>query len=111
MLVISQKQMKIFQNTEIRKFEDRMLEHLRKVFPEETDAIKDNELLKLIQAGINNAQKYEMEMEWDIRRYIECSFLYGWDFDKNKKTEWAINILEDKSIGTREKMDKVGIKF
>jgi hypothetical protein len=46
-------------------------------------------------------------MEWDIRRYLECSVLYGWDFDQNPETKWAGDILNDPSMDAREKMDKI----
>lgn len=107
MLVIRKEQMDVFQKEEIRNFENRMLKHLRSVFPIQTRIIKDDELLKLIQAGINNSRKYDIKMEWDIRRYLECSVLYGWDFDKNPKTKWATEILNDKTIDARKKMDKI----
>jgi hypothetical protein len=107
MLVIRKEQMEVFKKAEIEYFENRMLKHLRSVFPIQTKIINDDELLKLIQVGINNSQKYGIKMEWDIRRYLECSVLYGWDFDENQKTKWATEILSDQSIDGKIKMDKI----
>lgn len=107
MLVIREEQMEVFKKVAIENFENRMFKHLRTVFSIQTMTLNDYELLKLIQVGIYNSKKYGMKMEWDIRRYLECSVLYGWDFDENPKTKWARKILNDQSINAREKMDKI----
>ena len=107
MLIIRPEQIEIFKQVEIKKFENRMLKHLRAVFPVQTKTSNDDELLKLIQVGIDHSLKYGITMEWDIRRYLECSVLYGWDFDQNPETKWAIDILNDSSLDAREKMDKI----
>jgi len=106
-MIIRKEQFQIFKNLEIKKFEYRMQKHLRLIFPAETMEIEDDKLLQLIQSGILNSKKYGLKMEWDIRRYLECSVLYGWDFDENTKTSWAMKILNNQKPNAREKMDEI----
>ena len=107
MLKIRPEQMEIFKQIEIKNFENRMVKHLRSTFPSQTKMSNDDKLLELIRVGIDRSLKYGITMEWDIRRYLECSVLYGWDFDESPKTKWATDILNDPNLDAREKMDKI----
>jgi hypothetical protein len=77
MFVIRNEQMEAFRAAFIGEFENRMLRHLRSVFPDQTLSINDQRLHELIRSGIDNSKKYGMKMEGDIRRYLECSVSMG----------------------------------
>ena len=107
MLMIKNKQMEVFKQHAKDIFKKNVFNHLRSVFPEETLLVSDEKLEYLINIGIINSQKYEISMEWDIRRYLECCILYGWNFDTDPNYQWAINILNDKDFDGKTKMDKI----
>jgi hypothetical protein len=105
MFVIRNEQMEAFRAAFIGEFENRMLRHLRSVFPDQTLSINDQRLHELIRSGIDNSKKYGMKMEGDIRRYLECSVSYGWDYDTDPNFRWAGEILHDEGMDGETKMD------
>ncbi len=107
MFVIRREQMDVFSQAEIKKFESRMILHLRSVFPDQTKNTSNPDLLKMIQLGIEKSAKYNIITEGDVRRYLECSILYGWDFDTKSEIYWAGEILRDDDLDGETKMDMI----
>lgn len=107
MLVIRKEQMDVFGNYEIRKFEDRMVLHLRSSLPEETKSITERVLREMIHAGIDKAESYQVTDEVDVERFLECVVRYGRVFDTDPKTSWAGEILRDESFTGTEKMNQI----
>ena len=107
MLKIRKEQMETFKNDILRKFEDKMFIHLRSQFPEETKQMEEPELREMIHNGIFHARRYKVTLEPDVCRYLECMVLHGVDFDTNPKTSWAGDILRDKGMSGREKMNRI----
>ena len=107
MLHIRPEQMDAFKDDILRKFEDRMAMHLRSQFPEQTQQMEEPELRQMINNGTFRARKYKVTLEPDVCRYLECMVLHGVDFDTNPKTSWAGNILRNKSMSGRDKMNRI----
>jgi hypothetical protein len=107
MLKIRKTQMDSLSEAMLKQFEDRMVTHLRAACPEQTQDLPESELRTVIRTGIENAAKYDITSEVDIRRYLECSVVYGLDFDTNPKTTWASHILNNKDLSGTEKMNRV----
>jgi hypothetical protein len=62
----------------------------------------------LIQYGIKRAASYGIQLENDVRKYIEVMLLLGPDFDKDPKYPWATSILTDKNLtDPKVKADRV----
>ena len=53
------------------------------------------------------AKKYDIKKEFDVRRYLEYGIGYGSDFDTNPETSWANKILNDNRLGGSKKMDRL----
>jgi hypothetical protein len=107
MLKIRKAQMDSLSEARLKQFEDRMVVHLRAACPEETRATTDSELRSTIRTGMDDAAKYEITSEVDVRRYLECVVVYGPDFDTNPKTAWAGPLLNHKQWSGTEKMNQV----
>lgn len=107
MLKIRQSQMDSLSEAMLKRFEDRMVMHLRAACPEQTRELPEPELRGTIRAGMGSAAKYEITSEIDIRRYLEGVVVYGLDFDTNPKTAWAGSILNNKKLSGTEKMNRV----
>lgn len=107
MLKIRKEQMETFKDDILRKFEDKMFIHLRSQFPEETKQMEEPELREMIHNGIFHARRYKVTLEPDVCRYLECMVLHGVDFDTNPQTSWAGDILRDKRMSGREKMNRI----
>ena len=107
MLVIRKQQMDVFRNYEIKKFEDRMVLHLRSGFPEQTKTIPEQALREMILTGIDKAESYKVTDEVDVERFLECIMRYGSDFDTDPNISWAAEILRDESFTGTEKMNQI----
>ena len=107
MLKIRAEQMAVLEAYMTRQFENKMIVHLRKNFPNETQESSENELRSFTQVGIRQAKGYGVELEKDIQGYLEMMMIYGIDFDANPKTAWAGEILRTKDIDGTTKMNRL----
>ncbi len=107
MLTIRKEQMEVLSRYMLKQFEDRMVVHLRNTFPDKTKDMPETNLHNLIQTGIEQSGQYDVELEYDVRRYLEFMMIYGSDFDMNPKTAWANEILHNKNMDGTFKMDLI----
>ena len=91
----------------LRRFEDRMISHLRSAFTEKTIGMEDKELRTIIQSGIKRAESYEVTDETDVERFLDCMVRHGHDFDTNPRTSWAGEILGRQGLSGTEKMNHI----
>lgn len=86
-------------------FEQRLLRHLRKAFASETRELSDPSLLERTRPSVQKAGEYGIEMEYDVVRFVDLTFLLGADFDSSPETPWAGEILQDKVLIGAQKAD------
>jgi hypothetical protein len=86
-------------------FEQRLLRHLRKTFPNETREMSDPSLLERTRSSVKKAGEYGIEMEYDVVRFVDLTFLLGADFDSSPETPWVGEILDDKALTGAQKTD------
>ncbi len=107
MLIIRKEQMDIFGRYMLKQFEDRMVLHLRSAFPKQTKDKPEPDLRLIIQLGIEKAASYDVEGEDDVQRYLGYMVIYGPDFDRNRQTSWAGDILRIENLHGKLKMDRI----
>ena len=98
MLTIRKEQIAVFGPLGKKVFEDRMLTHLKKVFPEQSESLGEPKLRETVQYGTQRAAAYSIVSECDVCKYIDVMILYGRDFDKDLNLRWAQSILENKAL-------------
>ncbi len=98
MLCIRSEQMATFFEYARRQFEDRMVAHLLRCFPDPVAALGEQETRKAVQHGMERAETYGITAERDVCRYIDVMFAFGRDFDTDKELSWAAGILQDEQI-------------
>ncbi|MBM4330024.1 MAG: hypothetical protein FJ117_02170 [Deltaproteobacteria bacterium] len=103
MLIIRREQWDVLSRYMVHQFEDDVVKHLQRKFPQKTEGMPDGELRLLIQAGTENAQRYGITIEADVVRYLECMMTYGVEFDTDPSASWAGEILNDPELLGREK--------
>ena len=103
-LVIREEQREVLKQYMVKQFEERMVLHLRRVFPEKIKFLSEQELRTQTQRGINQSAQYQITVEGDVQRYLECAVVYGWDFHA---TSWAREILCHNDWNGEMKMDKI----
>ena len=105
MLVIRDEQMKALQQYAFNQFVDRMMRHLQTTCYRWTESISNAALRIEVEAGIEQAAKYDIESEFDVQQFLECRTKLGTDFDTNPGTAWAGEILRNDELTASEKMD------
>ena len=94
-MVIRQAQMRALSNNASRTFEDRMVVHLNKSFPNECRELGEPEVREWIRYGIQRASEYRITAQRDVCKYIDLMFVFGRDFDRDP---WASSILNDRAL-------------
>jgi len=95
MLTIRQEQVDAFRQHHLRKFEDEMVEHLKKFAPQHWRVIGEETGRQVIRLGIEQAKKYGFTNRGPVRFYIEMMFMFGSYFDTDPQCLWATEILRD----------------
>jgi hypothetical protein len=98
MLTIRKEQMAVFGPLGQKAFEDRMLVHLKKVFPEQSESLGEPKLRDTIQYGTQRAAAYKIISERGVCKFIDLMIFYGRDFDKDPNLPWAQTILQNRAF-------------
>jgi len=98
MLTIRKEQLAVFGPVGKKAFEDRMVAHLKRVFPDKSEVLGEPQLRETIQYGTQRAAAYRIISERDVCRYIDLMILYGRDFDKDPHLPWAQSTLENRAL-------------
>jgi hypothetical protein len=81
-----------------KNFEDRMLVHLEKFFPQHVTALGEEKTRFLVRFGVERAKTYGIVSERDVCKYIDLMVSLGVEFDTDPKLPWASRILNDPSM-------------
>lgn len=95
MLRIRGEQMKTFEQANIRRFEQELVDHLKSFSPGHAKVLGDEGLLKVVRFGTERAARYLFTNAGPIRLYVELIFLLGGDFDTDPQIPWAGAILRE----------------
>ncbi len=107
MLTIRKKQMDVLSQYLLNQFSYRMELHLTKRYSVQTKEMDDGQLRELIVKGIEEAEKYDVTDENDVKRFLEYLVEYGCDFGHSAETMWADQFLNDEELTGTEKMNKI----
>ena len=94
-MVISQTTMNRFWEVQWKDFEDRVVKHLNRCFPEASLSFEEPEFRQLIRDSSHRAEYYGFCHERDVCKFIDLAFLFGVDFDRDPALDWAPAILLD----------------
>ena len=93
MFVIRRTQVAAFSKAAFDDFEDRMLVHLRSLFPEETARMSEPELRSMIALGVKRAALWGLTREYDVCLYLHVMLALGPRFDEAPELTFAREIL------------------
>lgn len=97
-LTISEQTMAAFSNEAIRRYEDKMVVHLSKLFADRFQQLTEPVVRRVIRCGIARAERYGFVNEDNVCDFIDMMFAYGRDFDTSPVTSWAGKVLNDPTI-------------
>ena len=95
MWTIRQEQTDAFRQHHLQKFEDEMVEHLKKFSPQHCKVTGEPSVRQVIRMGIENAKRYGFTNRGPVRFYIELMFMLGSYFDTDPQYLWARAALND----------------
>ena len=98
MLEIRQEQIDRLAEAASKNFEDRMLVHLQKFFPQHITALGEEKTRFLVRFGVEQAKTYGIISERDVCKYIDLMVSFGVEFDIDPKLPWASRILNDSAM-------------
>ena len=94
MLVIRPEQIAVFSEAAVQNFEDWMLAHLKRFFPEECAESGEPKIRRRIRDGTNRAATYGITSKRDVCKFIDLIMMLGPDFGSDPRFPWATEILE-----------------
>lgn len=92
----SVQQMQALGRGRMKEFEQRMVDHVRRCFPELFDALGVEPTLSLVQHGVARAAAYDLVSERDICRLVDMMLVLGPDLEA--KYPWVVERLRDASV-------------
>ena len=98
MLRIRDEQLQLFSTAASIDFENRMVIHLRKFFPQHCKALHERGIRDVIQHAIRRAASYGIVTERDVCKYTDLVFAFDRDFDRDPKLPWAARVLGDPEL-------------
>lgn len=104
-LSVRQDQMTAMAARSREDFERRLVGHLRKAFPEQSQQASDAELLERARPAVDTAQKHGIKAEYDTVRFVDLTFLFGVGFHTSPDAPWAHGVLEVKALAGWQKAD------
>lgn len=99
MLVIRKTQLDALGAHVTRRFENRLVDHLRRSFPGQTASETDEGLRSICSYGRERARHHGFRSQRDICRYINLMLVFGRDFDRDPRHPWARRTLAKKGLG------------
>jgi hypothetical protein len=93
MLVIRSDQIKVLEDSQLKRFEDSMVVHVRTYFPNHFRIGGEPTIRNIIRHGIQSAEQYGFRSERDVCLYITVMFMLGTHFDKDSLFPWTTAIL------------------
>ena len=82
----------------VKRFEEWMVVHLNKFFPDHCKALGPEGTRETIRHAIERAASYEIVSERDVCKYTDLMFAFGRDFDEDPNAGWANEILNDENF-------------
>lgn len=104
--MIRKEQMAAFKQYMRRQFEEKMVGHLHTYYAEACHQLGEVKIRGMIRHGIARAKLYGITAETDVSRYINMMFVFGPEFDTDKKYTAFRQILDETGYQSGgEKMD------
>lgn len=104
-LQIHTEQVGAFREAYFVLFIDEMARHMRHVLPDQVQHIDDEALVISLDRRLRAALALEITDRFDILRYLECSYVLGWDDEGPDEDARGVFLQEGLLLG--EKLDLI----
>ena len=107
MLKLRKEHLAAFEAQAIALFANRVLAHVKSVWPEQSTELGDAVVRSTIQTAIQRAGMLGLVSEYDIVRFIDLSFILAADFETNPLSIWTRPFVADKTLSSPAKLDRI----
>ena len=112
MLTLRPEQIEVLRAAMRKSYEDRLIRHLTKLFPEAIKKMidpdgQDKPLRQFIDAGIKKAESFNIRAERNVTLFIDLMVGISPDFFQQRDMTWVRNILRKETLTETEKMDLI----
>jgi len=107
MLKLRKEHLEAFEAQAISLFANRVLAHVKAVWPEESAEFEDSVLRPVVNTAIHRAGMLGLSSEYDIVRFVDLCFILAADFETNPLSMWTRAILIDKTLAPTAKVDRI----
>ena len=107
MLKIRQEQWDVFSKLAQDRFEDDMVAHVQRFFPEKCAELGDDGVRGAVRDGVERAAGHELELEHDIQRFLNIMFALDLEFDTNPDHPWVAEVLEDSELTPSDRIEEL----
>jgi len=107
MFEIRKDQVTRFEAEAIRRYERRVIAHLRKCFPSKFEGVAEVDLRKFVQEGMRTGAAYGFSTERELCLFVDITARYGPDFHRNQALPWAKAILVEPNEEPADKIDRL----
>jgi|SRR6266850_4918821 len=107
MLKLRKEHLDAFEAQAISLFANRVVAHVKSVWPDESAELEDSVLRSLVQTAIHRAGMLGLSSEYDIVRFADLCFILAADFETNPLSIWTRGILVDKTLSPTAKLDRI----
>ena len=108
-LKIRAEQMAVFEKVMRRRFEDRMVAHIARTFPDRYHEMLDAKggnapVRQFVWDGVKRAGAYGITTEGNVQMFLDLLLGLGADFDARSDTAWTREALDPPDLTEDEKM-------
>jgi hypothetical protein len=107
MLVIRNEQMAALSRARKDRFKARLAAELPAAHPVELASVDAAGVRALVDAGVERAERYAIDTEEGIRRYVGLTVVHGAAFEERPDYGWARTVLERKDLPADTRVDQV----
>ena len=105
MLVIRDQQIVAFASAAQHLFCAQLSRDIRLVLPDKVRGLSLESLYAAVSDRVHQATSFGLSDRYDIRRYVECSYVLGWA--EAGPPVKARGVLEDADLSPEERMDRI----
>lgn len=91
MFKIRREQKVAFREQALRDFEDRVVGHVERCFPERREVLGEGGVREVIRLGLERAAMHGIVAERDVCKFVDLMLVFGIDFDR--RCAWAREVL------------------
>src|ERR1700730_7854999 len=92
MLTMRSPQMTVLSEDLRRRFQHRLMDHAQRYFPDVCQML-GYELRATVRTCIRRGQKYGFTSQRDLCKFLNLTFIFGREFDRDPRCGWATEIL------------------